>query len=60
VGIGTDMEGGVNEVWADYGELPALVNLLLERGFSPEETSKLIGGNYVRILNKAYENSKTG
>jgi membrane dipeptidase len=60
VGIGTDMEGGVNEVWADYGELPALVNLLLERGFSPEETSKLIGGNYVRILNKAYENRKTG
>jgi microsomal dipeptidase-like Zn-dependent dipeptidase len=54
------MEGGVNEVWADYGELPALVNLLLERGFSPEETSKLIGGNYVRILNKAYENRKTG
>src|SRR5258705_1419023 len=60
VGIGTDMEGGVNEVWADYAELPAVVNLLLERGFSPEETSKLIGGNYVRILNKAYENRKTG
>jgi len=58
VGIGTDMEGGVNEVWADYAELPALVNLLLERGFSPEETSKLIGGNYVRIFNKAYESRK--
>jgi membrane dipeptidase len=60
VGIGTDMEGGVNEVWADYGELPTLVNLLLARGFSPEDTSKLIGGNYVRILTKAYESRKTG
>jgi membrane dipeptidase len=53
VGIGTDMEGGVNEVWDDYADLPAVVDLLLRRGFSPEETSKLLGGNYVRVFRQA-------
>lgn len=53
VGIGTDMEGGVDEVWADYADLPALVDLFLRRGFSPEETTKLIGGNYVRVFRQA-------
>jgi len=53
-------EAEQKQVWADYADLPTLVNLLLERGFSPEETSKLIGGNYVRIFTKAYENKKAG
>lgn len=53
VGIGTDMEGGVNEVWDDYADLPAVVDLFLRRGFSPEETTKLIGGNYVRVFRQA-------
>ena len=50
VGLGTDMEGGVNEVWDDYADLPAVVDLFLRRGFSPAETTKLIGGNYVRVF----------
>ncbi len=50
VGLGTDMEGGINEVWDDYADLPAVVGLLLRRGFSPAETTKLIGGNYVRVF----------
>jgi membrane dipeptidase len=58
VGIGTDMEGGVNEVWADYGDLPVVANLLLKQGFSPEEASKLMGGNYVRIFGKAVSDRK--
>jgi membrane dipeptidase len=53
VGIGTDMEGGVSEVWDDYADLPAVVDLLLERGFSPAETAKLLGGNYVRVFRQA-------
>ena len=53
VGLGTDMEGGVNEVWDDYADLPAVVDLFLRRGFSPEETTKLIGGNYVRVFRQA-------
>ena len=50
VGLGTDMEGGVNEVWDDYADLPAVVDLFLRRGFSPADTTKLIGGNYVRVF----------
>jgi membrane dipeptidase len=53
VGIGTDMEGGVDEVWDDYANLPAVVDLFLRRGFSPAETTKLIGGNYVRVFRQA-------
>lgn len=53
VGIGTDMEGGVNEVWASYADLPFLADVLLKQGFSPEEASKLMGGNYLRIFDKA-------
>ena len=53
VGIGTDMEGGVNEVWDDYADLPAVVDLCLRRGFSPADTTKLIGGNYVRVFRQA-------
>jgi membrane dipeptidase len=53
VGIGTDMEGGVNEVWDDYADLPAVADLLLRQGFSPEEAAKLLGGNYVRVFRQA-------
>ena len=58
VGIGTDMEGGVNEVWASYGDLPFLADLLLKQGFNPEEASKLMGGNYVRVFDKVVHGGK--
>jgi microsomal dipeptidase-like Zn-dependent dipeptidase len=47
------MEGGVNEVWDDYADLPAVADLLLRQGFSPEEAAKLLGGNYVRVFRQA-------
>jgi membrane dipeptidase len=53
VGIGTDMEGVVNEVWADYADLPVVAELMLKQGFTPEEASKLMGGNYVRVFRQA-------
>ena len=53
VGIGTDMEGGVNEVWDDYADLPAVADLLLRQGFSPAEAGKLLGGNYARVFRAA-------
>jgi membrane dipeptidase len=53
VGIGTDMEGGVNEVWDDYADLPAVADLLLKQGFTAAEASKLLGGNYVRVFRQA-------
>jgi len=53
VGIGTDMEGGVSEVWDDYADLPAVADLLLRQGFSPAEAGQLLGGNYVRVFRAA-------
>ena len=53
VGIGTDMEGGVTEVWHDYADLPAVADLLLRQGFSPAEAGQLLGGNYVRVFRAA-------
>jgi membrane dipeptidase len=53
VGIGADTEGGVDEVWDDYADPPAVVDLFLRRGFSPAETTRLIGGNYVRVFRPA-------
>jgi len=47
------MEGGVNEVWDDYVDLPAVADLLLRQGFSPAEASKILGGNYVRVFRQA-------
>lgn len=58
VGIGTDMEGGVNEVWDDYADLPAVADLLLRRGFSPEEAAKILGGNYVRVFRQVSEKKR--
>ena len=58
VGIGTDMEGGVNEVWSNYADLPSVADLFLKQGFSPEEASKLMGGNYVRVFTKVFESRK--
>ena len=55
VGIGTDMEGGVNEVWADYADLPVLADGLLLHGFSPEDAAKVLGGNYLRVWRKVRE-----
>lgn len=55
VGIGTDMEGGVNEVWADYADLPSLAGSLLTQGFSPEDAAKVLGGNYLRVWRKVTE-----
>ena len=58
VGIGTDFEGGIHEVWSDYADLPVLADALLKQGFSPEESSKLLGGNYMRVWKRVVEARK--
>ncbi len=54
VGFGTDNSGfgSVKAVWSDYGDFPVVVQLLRQRGFSAEETGKIAGGNYLRVLNR--------
>jgi membrane dipeptidase len=55
VGIGTDMEGGIDEVWADYAQLPLLADRLLRSGFGPEDAAKLLGGNFLRVWRAVVE-----
>ena len=51
VGLGTDMRGLVGpSVLPDYDRLPALAEALLQAGFSPDETAKILGGNYRRVF----------
>jgi membrane dipeptidase len=49
VGIGSDMMGLVGpSALPDYTSLPDLAAILLVR-FSPDETTGILGGNYLRV-----------
>jgi membrane dipeptidase len=51
VGLGSDMQGLVGpSTFGSYELLPELAAALLETGFSPAETGKLLGGNYARVF----------
>jgi len=51
VGLGSDMRGLVGRsVLPDYDRLPSLAEALLGAGFSPADTGKILGGNYVRVF----------
>ena len=51
VGLGSDMRGLVGpSILPDYDRLPALADALAGAGFSPTDTAKLLGGNYVRVF----------
>jgi len=51
VGLGSDMLGLTTpSVFDTYRDLPKLAEALLDHGFTPEETGKILGGNYVRVF----------
>jgi len=51
VGLGTDMRGLPNgSVFDSYRDLPLLAQALLTGGFTPDETGKILGGNYARVF----------
>jgi len=51
VGLGTDMTGLVGpSVLPDYDQLPGLAEALVGVGFGVADTTKLLGGNYVRVF----------
>jgi len=52
VGIGTDMEGGIKELFADYADYPRVIEALLGAGFSVADTVKIVGGNHARVFAK--------
>ena len=52
VGIGTDQQKAPGTV-QNYGRLPQLVATMLGKGFTPDETGKILGGNAARVFAKA-------
>jgi membrane dipeptidase len=50
VSIGSDMDANYKPVFDTYETLPVIAGLLLERGMNPEETSKILGGNFMTLF----------
>jgi membrane dipeptidase len=51
VAIGTDMEGGIDEIFSDYATYPKLVEALLAKRLAPADVAMIVGGNHQRIFN---------
>lgn len=53
VGIGTDMDGiGPSAIFTSYARWPSLAAALLDHGYRPEETAKILGGNAQRVFQR--------
>ena len=49
VGLGSDFDGAVTTAF-DTAQLAAVTQALVDRGFSPDEIRKVMGGNVLRVL----------
>lgn len=49
VGLGSDFDGAVTTGF-DTSQLVAITQALVDRGFTPEEIGKVMGGNVLRVL----------
>jgi membrane dipeptidase len=49
VSIGTDTSSSAG-LFPDYDRFTILVDAMLRGGFTPADTAKIIGGNYLRIF----------
>jgi len=52
VGIGTDMDGNFKPVLSTYNQYPSFAEALTNKGLSPKEVGKIMGGNAARVLKK--------
>ncbi len=50
--LGTDMDANYKPALDTYARLPWLVGGLLRRGFSEEDTAKILRGNFLRLFNR--------
>ena len=52
VGIGSDFDGitAPPQGLEDISKMPALVAVLLKRGYSEGDIKKILGGNYLRVI----------
>ncbi len=60
VGVGSDFDGVacLPEGMGDCSRLPYLTAALLERGYSEEDLEKVLGGNFLRVMETCSERSK--
>jgi membrane dipeptidase len=50
VAIGTDKDANFRPVFDSYRQWPVAVALLLDRGLSEEDVTKVMGGNFLRVF----------
>jgi membrane dipeptidase len=52
VGIGSDFDGITSppQGLEDISKMPALIAVLLKRGYSEQDIKKILGGNYLRVI----------
>jgi membrane dipeptidase len=52
VGIGSDFDGvsGPPNGLDDVSKMPALIEVLLERGYAERDVKKILGENYLRVI----------
>ena len=52
VGIGSDFDGvsGPPNGLDDVSKMPALIEVLLERGYAEHDVKKILGENYLRVI----------
>lgn len=50
VAVGTDMDANYMPVFADYRHWGLIPAALLARGLGEEETAKVVGGNFLRVM----------
>ena len=62
VGIGSDFDGitAPPKGLEDISKMPALVAVLLKRGYSEPDIKKILGGNYLRVIREVTEPRATG
>ena len=55
VGIGSDFDGGIwgPEQFEDVSGYPYVTQVLVDRGYSKEDIHKILGGNFLRVFQKA-------
>jgi len=61
VGLGSDFDGVSDQLpegMEDISKIPNLVEGLLERGFSPEQVRKILGGNTLRVMREVETHSE--
>jgi membrane dipeptidase len=61
VGIGSDFDGIETTPFGleDASKFPYLTQKLLERGYSAEDVFKILGGNFMRVINQVTAKSKS-